>query len=48
MVDPGVDRHAVIVASERLSEDPGWQRVEPNHLVAASDARKAEIRALDV
>ncbi len=33
MVDPDTGRGAVIISSERLSKDPGWERVEPNQLV---------------
>jgi glutamine amidotransferase len=33
MVDPVHGRGAVVVASEPLSSDPGWEAIEPNHLV---------------
>lgn len=33
MVDPDGGRGAVIISSEKLSDDPGWEAVEPNQLV---------------
>ena len=33
MVEPETEGAAVLVTSERLSEDPGWERVPPNHVV---------------
>ncbi len=37
MLDPDVSRGAVIVSSERLSDDPGWDRVPPNQLVMVGE-----------
>src|SRR5262249_43922872 len=37
---------AVIVASERLSEDPGWELVPRNHMVVISEEREVSPRAL--
>ena len=34
MVAPTDGRGAVILSSEELSDDPGWKKVPPNHLVA--------------
>ena len=49
MVDPGSRRHrAVIVASEPLSEDPGWHRVPPSHLVVVHDDLTEELRPIEI
>ena len=37
MLEPDVGRGAVIVSSERLSDDPGWDRVPPNQLVLVGE-----------
>ncbi len=37
MLDPDVGRGAVIVSSERLSDDPGWEPVPPNQLVVVGE-----------
>jgi len=37
---------AVIVASERLSDDPGWEMVPPNHMVLVSSEREVTLRKL--
>ncbi len=37
MLDPEVGRGAVIISSERLSDDPGWEAVPPNQLVVVED-----------
>jgi predicted glutamine amidotransferase len=33
---------AVMVASEPLTKDPGWQRVAPNHFVVVDDSLRVE------
>ncbi|MSR62972.1 MAG: class II glutamine amidotransferase [Planctomycetes bacterium] len=37
---------AVIVASERLSDDPGWELVPRNHMVLIAPTREVELRPL--
>ncbi len=37
---------AVIVSSERLTEDPGWRAIAPNHLVLLGRGRDPELRSL--
>ncbi len=37
MLDPDNGRGAVIISSERLSDDPGWDRVPPNQLVVVGE-----------
>jgi ergothioneine biosynthesis protein EgtC len=44
MVSPDVGRGAVLVCSEPLSEDPGWERVPPNHLVLVREDRSVTVR----
>jgi predicted glutamine amidotransferase len=44
MIDPDDGEAAVLVCSERLSEDPGWDRVPPNHLVILHDGERVEVR----
>jgi glutamine amidotransferase len=38
--------HAVIVSSEALSDDPGWDTVPPNHLVLVREDRSVEFQPL--
>ena len=40
-------REAVIVASEPLSDDPGWRRVEVNHLVVVGEDLSVEQRPIE-
>ena len=47
MLDPDVGRGAVIVSSERLSNDPGWDRVPPNHLVTVDRHLSVEVRPIE-
>lgn len=47
MIAPEQDGGAVIVASERLSADPGWETVPRNHLVAISEERDVRLEPLD-
>ena len=37
MLDPDGGRGAVIISSERLSDDPGWEAVPPNQLVLVEE-----------
>jgi len=45
MVSPDVVRGAVLVCSEPLSEDPGWDPVPANHMVLVREDRSVAIRA---
>jgi len=40
------DEGAVIIASEPLSKDPGWDSVPPNHLVTVDEHLSVEISAI--
>jgi ergothioneine biosynthesis protein EgtC len=44
MVSPDVGQGAVLVCSEPLSEDAGWERVPPNHLVLVNEDRSVTLR----
>ena len=46
MLEPDHGGHAVLVASEPLSADPGWSRVPSNHVVVIGPGRGAEVRPL--
>lgn len=48
MIDSGYGNGSVIVCSERLSDDPGWQPVPVNHLVLARPDRSVELRPIAV
>jgi len=48
MVDPLQGEGAVLIASEPLSEDPGWQKVPPNHMVVVRNDRTVDVRALSI
>lgn len=43
MIEPEAGSGAVIVASEPLSSDPGWQKVPENHLVRIDEDLRIEI-----
>ncbi|MEZ4439195.1 MAG: class II glutamine amidotransferase [Polyangiaceae bacterium] len=43
MIAPDERGPAVLVASERLTSDPGWERIAPNHAVIVSEARAVEV-----
>lgn len=46
---PPTDRHgAILIASEQLSDDPGWQVVPPNHLVLVQTDRKVSLRPFEL
>ena len=44
MVDAERDTESVLVASEPLNEDDGWQRVPPNHMVVVQDRIHLDIQ----
>ena len=46
MINPDVGQGAVLVCSEPLSQDPGWDPVPPNHLVLVREDRSASLRAI--
>jgi glutamine amidotransferase len=48
MLDPEDGQGVVMVSSERLSDDPGWQAVPVNHLVLVQPNRTVRFRKLDV
>lgn len=48
MVSPDLGRGAVLVCSEPLSQDAGWERVPPNHMVLVGDDRSVTLRACAV
>ena len=48
---PSLDGHvarSVIVSSERLTEDPGWHEIPPNHMVIVRAGREPELAAIVV
>lgn len=45
MVDTDEGKETVIVSSERLSNDPGWHSVTPNHAVVVQADRTVDLRA---
>jgi glutamine amidotransferase len=48
MVSPEKGHGAVIVSSEPLSDDPGWQKIPKNHMVVVGQDRNCEVRAMNV
>ncbi|HYE62843.1 MAG TPA: class II glutamine amidotransferase [Phycisphaerales bacterium] len=48
MVSPEKGHGAVIVSSEPLSDDPGWQKIPRNHMVVVSHERECEVREMQV
>ncbi len=46
MIEPDEHGSAVIVSSERLSEDPGWESVPPNHLVMLDGQGGAQLEPI--
>jgi glutamine amidotransferase len=46
MVDPDAEGAAVLVTSERLSDDPGWDRVPPNHIVEVAANHRVDMSAI--
>ena len=47
MVDADGGRGAVIVSSERLSEDPGWDRVPSGHIVVVREDATVDVRPIE-
>lgn len=47
MVDPDGEGGAVIVSSERLSEDPGWDRVPSGHMVVVREDATVDVRPFE-
>jgi ergothioneine biosynthesis protein EgtC len=45
MLVPEEGMGAVVVSSERLSEDPGWEAVPPNHMLLVSTDRSVRVMA---
>lgn len=48
LVEPGAGESSAIIASEKLSADPGWQRVPRNHLVLVRDDGTVVTRPLSL
>lgn len=46
MVDPSDDLGAVIVSSEKLSDDPGWEPTPVNHMIVIEQRRVARVAPL--
>jgi glutamine amidotransferase len=46
MVEPNVRSDTVIIASEQLSNDYGWEAVEPNSMVLVDEERHVRLRPL--
>jgi ergothioneine biosynthesis protein EgtC len=44
MIEAETGRGSVLVSSERLSDDPGWEPVPVNHLVILHDERRVELQ----
>ena len=47
MIQPEAGQGAVIVSSERLSDDPGWQSINPNHMVLINEDSSVDFKAAD-
>jgi predicted glutamine amidotransferase len=48
MIQPDHGQGAVIVSSEPLSGDPGWERVPPDHAVLIRSDGTATVRTLEI
>jgi predicted glutamine amidotransferase len=46
MIDGGRSRRTVMVASEPITEEPGWVEVPGNHLVLVDSGHHVEMRAI--
>lgn len=46
MQEPEDGKGAVIVSSEKLSDDPGWETIAPNTLVVVHNDRRVQLRKL--
>lgn len=47
MIDSDGGRGAAIVSSERLSEDPGWDRVPTGHMVVVREDTTVDVRPIE-
>ena len=47
MIEPNPEEHTVIIASEPLSDDPGWRAVPPNHVVLVEPDLSVSIRPME-
>ena len=45
MVEPDAEGATVLIASERLSEDPGWDKVPANHIVVVDENHNVQFEA---
>ena len=41
--EPGADQRAVIISSERLTADPGWESIPPNHMIVLRRKGRPEL-----
>jgi predicted glutamine amidotransferase len=41
--EPGSDQRSVIISSERLTIDPGWESIPPNFMIVLRRNRKPEL-----
>ncbi len=48
MVSPEKGHGVVIVSSEPLSDDPGWQKIPRNHMVVIREDRSCDIRPMRI
>jgi predicted glutamine amidotransferase len=48
MIAPDAQGHAVIVASERLSDEDDWGEVPPNHMILVHPDRTTELRSIEL
>ena len=46
LIDPGPRQPAVIVSSEKLSEEASWQTIPPNYLVVVSEDLRIDLRPI--
>ena len=48
MIDCDVQSDTVIIASEPLSNDPGWEPIEPNSMILVAQDHKVSLRQIDI
>ncbi|HEY7555242.1 MAG TPA: hypothetical protein VIH18_10585, partial [Candidatus Binatia bacterium] len=48
MLDFDVRSDTVIIASEPLSDDPGWESLEPNSMILVAEDHRISFRPLQV
>jgi ergothioneine biosynthesis protein EgtC len=46
MLAPERGKGAVLISSEPLSDDPGWQRIPPNHMAVVREDRTVDLRSM--